>query len=870
MSQSHCPRCGSLLPTHNPEGVCPACVFAELALPAADPSPEGDSSGDTCQGHITNDWRLEPGDTFGPYRVDRVIGRGGMGEVYEAEHIEQCRRVALKLLRQRFRRPDDRARFLAEGQLAAAVNHPNCVYVFETHEIAGIPVIAMELLPGGTLKDRVNEGGPLTPTQAVDAILQVVEGLDAAHAAGILHRDIKPSNCLVDRDGTIKIGDFGLSISIGSRDGGFLTKRMSFEGTPEFAPPEQIVGTAPDVRSDIYSVGATLYFLLTGRPPFEDADLDGLIAKIQTEPAKFPGDLQSRISFGLAELIRRCLAKQASQRPATYSDLKRELRRFSSDAVAPAPIGLRAMATTFDLVILFPIAGIVVGALVGSQAVRDPLVVVLVVVSLCVLYWSLLEGVFGVSYGKRRCGLAVVKRNGDPPGVTRALARAVLVVLPIAASATVSLLAKLVAGHVPPAAFHAGLFGLCAGVLALPARQGNGFYGLHDILTGTRVIKRSAVSAPARRPAPTPPLEQATGTRIGPYEVVSIVGTTDAQRVVLGWDPRLKRSVWIRVMAPGASELPSVVRNISRPTRLHWQQGQRSESGAWDAYESLDGQPLLALTNVQSWRSVSIWLRDLAHELALGTTDGSIDVLALDRVWITASDRAKLLDFLAPGLTEGESTPIPFDAASAQRFLYAAARRALGSAVPPLPLSVSSFLDALQRGQFSALSEIEAKLEELQNKPDRVTSSSRGMTLSLGVVVYLFGSDAIGRLLTNSVFPFLPADLASRFSLTVGGAGLIGSAVLGLFWAGACRGGAWLRAFGIAVVTPDGKEASRLRAVGRAAVAWSWVPVQLLFVAYGGPLLLIAVAKLAGLFYAADHPERGIQDRLAGTYLVPR
>ncbi|HKW02281.1 MAG TPA: hypothetical protein VJN96_20835 [Vicinamibacterales bacterium] len=432
-------------------------------------------------------------------------------------------------------------------------------------------------------------------------------------------------------------------------------------------------------------------------------------------------------------------------------------------------------------------------------------------------------------------------------------------------------LAKSIAGQLPPAALQAGLFGLCAGVLALPARQGNGFYGLHDIATGTRVITRSAVSESGRtRAATPPPLEQATGTRIGPYEVLSAVGTTDTQRVLLGWDPRLKRSVWIRVMTPGVPGVSSVVRNVSRSTRLHWLQGRRTESGAWDAYESLDGQPLLAATNVQSWRSVSIWLRDLAHELALGTTEGSIDVLALDRVWITASGRAKLLDFRAPGVTDGESTPILFDAASTQQFLYAAARRALSSAVPPLPLSVSAFLDALQRGQFSTLSEIEPRLAELQNKPDRVTSSSRGMTLGLGVVVYLLGSDAIGGLLANSVFPLLPADLASRFSLTVGGAGLIGSAVLALFWAGVCRSGAWLRAFGVAVVTPDGKEASRLRAVWRAAVAWSWVPLQLLFVAYGGPLLLIAAAKLVGLFYAADHPERGIQDRLAGTYLVPR
>ena len=118
-----------------------------------------------------------------------------------------------KILSRRLADASDRARFLREGQLAASINHPHSVYIFGSEEIDGTPVITMELLAGGTLKDRMNESGPLPPAEAVDAILQLIAGLDAAHAAGILHRDIKPSNCFVDREGAVKVGDFGLSIS---------------------------------------------------------------------------------------------------------------------------------------------------------------------------------------------------------------------------------------------------------------------------------------------------------------------------------------------------------------------------------------------------------------------------------------------------------------------------------------------------------------------------------------------------------------------------------------------------------------------------------------------------------------------------------
>jgi serine/threonine protein kinase len=134
-----------------------------------------------------------------------------MGAVYEAEDLDNGRRVGLKTSRRAPENETDHARFLREGRLAASISHPNTMYVFGTEEIDGIPVIVSELATGGTLSDRVAVDGPFAPAQAVDAMLQVIAGLKGAAAAGVLHRDVKPSNCFVDSEGRIKVGDFGLS-----------------------------------------------------------------------------------------------------------------------------------------------------------------------------------------------------------------------------------------------------------------------------------------------------------------------------------------------------------------------------------------------------------------------------------------------------------------------------------------------------------------------------------------------------------------------------------------------------------------------------------------------------------------------------------
>src|SRR4051812_44491453 len=181
------------------------------------------------------------GQRFGPYLIVRPIGKGGMGQVYEAEETDSGRRVAVKILSRGIGDDEERERFLQEGRLAASLSHPNTVYVYGTNEVQGFPIIAMELAPSGTLKDLVAAGTPLPFATAVDAILQVVAGLEAAAAIGILHRDIKPSNCFVHADGRVLVGDFGLSVATSTR-GGSTASHGAILGTPGFASPEQLRG----------------------------------------------------------------------------------------------------------------------------------------------------------------------------------------------------------------------------------------------------------------------------------------------------------------------------------------------------------------------------------------------------------------------------------------------------------------------------------------------------------------------------------------------------------------------------------------------------------------------------------------------------
>ena len=307
-----CARCGVDLPGNVPDELCPKCLLkAALGTqPILGPTGTVGLPGTEAKSRDLP----KAGEELGHYRIVRVLGRGGMGAAFEAEDLESGRRVALKVLSHTLDSPDARERFFREGRLAASINHPNSVYVFGTEEIGGTPVISMELVAGGTLQDRVTARGPLPVGEAVDAVLQIIAGLEAAQRIGILHRDVKPSNCFRDTDGTVKVGDFGLSISTTVRTEPALTAAGAFLGTPAFCSPEQLRGEELNLRSDMYTVGATLFYLLTGRTPFEGKSSVQLLATVLEQHAPSPRKFRPEIPHGLASVVTRCLAKQAGDR----------------------------------------------------------------------------------------------------------------------------------------------------------------------------------------------------------------------------------------------------------------------------------------------------------------------------------------------------------------------------------------------------------------------------------------------------------------------------------------------------------------------------------------------------------------------------
>jgi hypothetical protein len=747
---SRCGTCGAELPIDSAGGLCPACLMA-AALSQAASAGSGDeatalSGGESAGAPAGVASRLTPGQAFGPYRIGRLLGRGGMGEVYEAEHLEHGRRVALKVLNQRLAGADDRERFLREGQLAASISHPNTVYIFGSEEIAGAPAISMELVAGGTLKDRLEREGPLPAAVAVDAILDVIAGLDAAQAGGILHRDIKPSNCFVDPDGRVKVGDFGLSISTLARDVDQRAEFTGFQGTPQFAAPEQLNGQPLDVRADIYAVGATLFYLLTKQPPFDDRDLMTLVNRVTNEPPPSPRAHQPRVPPGLAALVLRCLAKDRAARPATHAELADALRPFSSKAPTPATLGLRLAAGVTDWLLLAaltapfafaPAAGLTLPATVNlelsyvSAGSRNAAVAAVLACALTLAYYDLLEGLGAASLGKRICGLQVSRCGGARAGLTRALARTAVFMLPVWLTLLGPFVSRLATGW--PLAERAVLNGgwilfatLSLGVLFATARRRNGFAGLHDLLSDTRVVMRRA--SDSRAPLDIPrrvPQIVAGARRVGPFDLTSALGPTHIGELHEGFDPALRRRVWLHMLPPETPAVAPGLRDLARPGRLRWLMGRRWPGEAWDAYEAPDGAPFVTLLETpRPWSVVKRWIDDLSHELQSADADGTMPVLAIERVWVTRSSQARLIDFQLPGL-EVYGAP----AGSAQRFLADVAARSLDAR--PLPLSAKVSLDRLAGSGFGSLREAAAATSLLAAGSDRVTRWRRATALAL-------------------------------------------------------------------------------------------------------------------------------------------
>ncbi|MCU0788048.1 MAG: protein kinase, partial [Verrucomicrobia bacterium] len=706
------------------------------------------------------------GQEFGGYRIIRRLGHGGMGVVYEAEEKESGRRVALKVINQQLNSPQDRARFLREGRLAASINHPHCVYVYGTEEIEGTPVISMEFVTGGTLQQQFSEEGPLPVGRAVDAMLQVIEGLEAAQAVGILHRDIKPSNCFQDATGSVKIGDFGLSLSTLPREDTNITEAGVMVGTPAFCSPEQHRGEELDARTDMYAVGVTLYYLLTGKLPFEGQTMPQLIANTLEKRAQSPRLHRKEIPDGLARVILRCLNKHPSERFKSYPDLRRALEPYASSAPTPATLGLRFVAGMLDFLVLTIFGQTAMLLFFGDPfAMMDQfskgggkgLLLVAPWFVLSALYFALPEWRWGATPGKAICRLRVVAADRSFPSLGQALLRVTLYLI-------IPVLPYWIVARGDPMSFAGSSWGVLMsfsfyGILALlfiTARRRNGFAAVHDLATRTRVVSRAAVQLrPVLPTTGTLPVDVKSNPQVGPYHVLEPLGNSGGVEWVMGYDLRLLRRVLIRRVPPGTPPLPNSLRHVSRAARLRWLAGRREATGNWDAFEGVPGQPLVDLMGQpQPWAQVRFWLYDLAGELSAAEKDDSFpEVLSLDRVWITTEGRAKLLDFPAPGTTvanqaEARPTTPPQSAdARAKTFLNDVARTALNGNPQHAQLSVRLALHARQFVEsLPALKGAEAiasALRPLLRRTAEVTRPRRAAMVACCLVFPLFVSVAM-------------------------------------------------------------------------------------------------------------------------------
>ncbi|MFI5454569.1 MAG: protein kinase [Isosphaerales bacterium] len=283
----------------------------------------------------------DAGRSFGQYVLVRKLASGGMGVVYLARQESLRRTVALKtILAGDLASNEDIERFRLEAEAAAQLDHPGIVPIFEVGEHAGQHYFSMAYVEGGNLADRI-KNGPLPPRQAAELVRQVAEAVAYAHQQGVIHRDLKPSNILLDRDGHPKVSDFGLAKQVSGLS--HLTMTGQVLGTPSYMAPEQAAGRTHEVGpgADVYSLGALLYCLVTGRPPFQAATpVETLRQVLEQEPAP-PSQLNRAVSRDLETICLKCLQKEPNKRYESASALAEDLRRL----LAGEPIRARAVGS---------------------------------------------------------------------------------------------------------------------------------------------------------------------------------------------------------------------------------------------------------------------------------------------------------------------------------------------------------------------------------------------------------------------------------------------------------------------------------------------------------------------------------------------
>jgi serine/threonine protein kinase len=293
---------------------------------------------------------VSQGMIIGPFRVLAPLGKGGMGKVFLVRDQRSDLLVALKVLPPRLARTEERilARFRREMEMSQRVAHPHLAWTYEVGEFRGAHYIAMEYIPGRTLSRLVAEEGPLSVPRAARLLAEVAAGLEHAHNQGLIHRDLKPSNILVTPRDHAKVLDLGLALSHGETGDVLIVGGQGYVlGTMDYIAPEQTVDPLKvDARSDVYSLGCTMYYALTGQPPFPGGTAKEKIMRHRSETPTALNELVPALPAGFVELVERMMAKDPAKRPTSAVAVEVELRAWAAgEMVQPLD---RAEDVTFD------------------------------------------------------------------------------------------------------------------------------------------------------------------------------------------------------------------------------------------------------------------------------------------------------------------------------------------------------------------------------------------------------------------------------------------------------------------------------------------------------------------------------------------
>ena len=865
---------------------------------------------------------------IGNYRLIRQLGAGGMGCVYEAEELDSGQRVALKVVLPELGTSDEAIeRFRQEGQLASTISHPNSVFVLEADQQGEYPYIVMELVKGTDLDQHVRENGPLEILDALRKTIDLIEGLEEAHRLGVIHRDVKPSNCFLTEQGRVKIGDFGLSRTLA--EDAQLTLTGSFIGTPLYASPEQIRNDELDNRTDVYSVASTLYFLLTGQAPFHTDNAVSAMARIVADPAPEIRNHRPELHRAIARVIHRGLETDRSKRWRSMADFRNALRQFLPEQRAPARESLRFLAFLIDyltvsllldvplrlLVLLAERMGLSKG--VGDAFRRWSDGELLTPILLPFIYFVAFESLYGWTFGKRLFGFRVRRRDGQPAGFPSIFLRTAVLwscLFGIILYASFLTVPENI-GWMSLLVF-AGL--VMALVPALTMRESNSYRGLHDLCSGTMVVKipsrrtrRRGIAKVANVSASLPTItdhDLVFPRELGAYRINGPLQVNDSEIVLDAEDDRLKRNIWIHLRNPNAAASTNSRRNIDRAERLRWLASGEHEQRPWDAYLAAEGMPLTQYLKVQGkidWLATREMLESLATELENAIREKSLPKhLSPQQLWIRPDGALLLMDFtLDPEQTVMAKETETLDQQAVALLLATAISCLEGSCPTRENLSTRNCVESVVDSQMSyrgrlllarcvdpskPLESVEQFRRELDaTKDQRLDARRVGSIRRLKHLVrqwFMLSAPMAALIINFSIAQDERGELGATAENRMHIPGylfliLIVPCIV-MIWTFIARGGYAYYSAGIMISKTNGARASRLRCTWRALLAWLpflaiMIGFRLLNLHYSEkfedsvfPVLLgiLALYPILALIF----PRRGLHDLIAGTALIPR